>query len=355
MVVVNCKIKAITPMLLMRNNSFRSNKLQRQFSNTTQLSQVLHHEWIVKGEVVSNTEIGKSGTVLFLHGLLGNGKNLRTPAKKLTLTHPNLSALVLDLRGHGRSHQHQNLLNTTQRSSTSSSPNTIHSCAQDIIETVQTLNLTGSDHSPIGVVGHSLGGRCALQYTHQLIEQNHLQSSATPAAATVYPPKHTWLLDTVPGNAHKSVAQVVEAVSSISMPVKNKKELVHILTRDKGLDMAIASWMTTNLEKSVDEDGFEFIFDLDVAQSILDDFPNQDFLRLVQECLLVAKGESKIHLVMAGKNAAWSEDIVAQLHQMNSMMAEKSMLEMSILPDAGHWVHIDDLKGVMNIIESGFE
>jgi len=261
---------------------------------------------------------------------------------------------VLDLRGHGRSHLSPTPLNATQGLSTPSSSHTIQSCSQDIIDTVEALNLTGTDHSPIGVVGHSLGGRCALQYTHQLLKQQQLQPSNT---VTLHPPKHTWLLDTVPGKAHESVSQVVEAISSVPMPVDNKKELVRILTKEKGLDLAIASWMTTNLKRKKShsgEDGFEFIFDLDVAQSILNDFPNQDFLGTVQECLVSAQGKHKMHLVMAGKNSAWTDDIVGQLHQMNSTMADNSMLEMVTLPKAGHWVHIDDLEGLMKVLNSGF-
>jgi len=333
----------ISPMQLKLNNIFTGSRLKRFYSNTRPVSKILHHEWIVGGKVVPDTDVSKRKTVLFLHGLLGNGKNLRSPAKKLTSSHPNLSALVLDIRGHGNSHQTAtNPLSTARQSS---SAHTIESCSHDIIDTVQALNLTGTEHSPIGVVGHSLGGRCALQYTHSLIKQ---QQNA------VSPPEHTWLLDTVPGKAHESVAQVVKAISSVPIPVKDKKELVQILTHDNGLDLSIASWMTTNLKPSSDG-GFEFIFDLDVAQSILDDFPKQDFISMVQDCLVSAKGKNKLHLVIAGKNSAWTDEIVTQLHNMNSTMIDGSMLEMTTLTKAGHWVHVDDLEGLMEILERGFK
>jgi len=298
---------------------------------------------------VPNADISNKRTVLFLHGLLGNGKNLRSPAKKLTLSHPNISALVLDIRGHGKSNQPITTSLKSARQSPitpSSSPHTIQSCSEDIIETVQALNLTGTDHSPIGVVGHSLGGRCALQYSHCLITQQH---------NAVHPPAHTWLLDTVPGKAHESVAQVVKAISSVPIPVKDKKELVRTLTQESGLDLSIASWMTTNLKPTSNNDGFEFIFDLDVAQSILYDFPKQDFFSMVEECLVSTKGENKLHLIMAGKNSAWTVNIVAQLQSMNSAMIDGSMLEMTTLPKAGHWVHVDDLEGLMEIIERSFK
>lgn len=274
---------------------------------------------------------------------------MRSPAKKLTLSHPNLSALVLDIRGHGKSHQP---ITTNLKSlgkspiAPSSSPHTIRSCAQDIIETVQALNLTGTDHSPIGVVGHSLGGRCALQYTHSLIKEKH---------NGVLAPTHTWLLDTVPGKAHESVAQVVKAISSVPIPIKDKKELIRTLTHDNGLDLSIASWMTTNLKPTSNDDGFEFIFDLDVAHSILEDFPKQDFFSMIKDCLVSTKGKNKLHLIMAGKNSAWTDDILAQLQSMNSTIIDGSMLQMTTLPKAGHWVHVDDLEGLMEIIERSFK
>ncbi len=61
---------------------------------------VLHHEWVVDGKIVNGIEDhdhehDPRRTVIFLHGLLGSGKNLRSPAKRLTQQYPNLKALML--------------------------------------------------------------------------------------------------------------------------------------------------------------------------------------------------------------------------------------------------------------------
>jgi len=42
-------------------------------------------------------------TILFLHGMLGKGGNLQTLAKRFVQEQPGWTALLVDLRGHGRS------------------------------------------------------------------------------------------------------------------------------------------------------------------------------------------------------------------------------------------------------------
>ena len=246
-----------------------------------------------------------------------------------------MSALMLDLRGHGRSSS------SSSCESSFSSPHSISSCANDVMDTLASLKLTGGERSPMAVVGHSLGGRCALQYLHAF-------TSSAVHPNDVHPPRHVWLLDTVPGNAHESVAQVVRAISSVPMPVESKKELVSILVRDKGLDQAIASWMTTNLRRSKANDnaGFEYTFDLDIAQAILNDFPNQDFIRLLSECTSNTS-HTKIHLVMGGKNEAWTENVVKDLQRVKSGALDTEALQLIPLENAGHWFHVDDLDGLM--------
>ena len=91
---------------------------------------------MLKHEVVPSSG---SKVVVFLHGLLGSGKNLKTFAKRLSDRHEHIKPLLLDLRGHG--------------SSPPGSNTTLNKCAQDVIFTLKHLGFVG-DNSPIGVVGH---------------------------------------------------------------------------------------------------------------------------------------------------------------------------------------------------------
>ena len=141
-----------------------NHRLRRSISSSPPL-QKLAHEWISNGKVVSssspphNDQNNKQQTIVFLHGLLGNAKNLRTPAKKLTRQLPNFSALLLDVRGHGGS---------SSSSGNFVQPHNFQSCVQDIFDTLLPLGLIGAN-SPIAICGHSLGGRI-LHGLHQIIE-----------------------------------------------------------------------------------------------------------------------------------------------------------------------------------------
>uniref|UniRef100_A0A6V2AUR0 AB hydrolase-1 domain-containing protein n=1 Tax=Ditylum brightwellii TaxID=49249 RepID=A0A6V2AUR0_9STRA len=341
---------------------------RRAFSSTSSVSGgLLHHEWVIGGNVINDTNSANSrddtNTVVFLHGLLGSGKNLRTLSKKITERNPNLSALLLDLRGHGSTSTNASLSSTTEP------PHTFESCANDIINTLQNLNLVGSERSPVAVVGHSFGGRLALQYAHQTIihNQNRLSSDGGTLQQIPHPPLHTWILDSVPGQAHASVHDVIQAVSSVDLPIPSKKHLQTVLTKEKGIDPMIAAWMTTNLRKSSCNKGFTYTFDLDVAMSVLNEFGKQDFLGMIRdvgkihhldydkESMEKEKKNGRINLVMAGKNPSWTEDLKKELEliQSNLVSKEESFLQMYKLPEAGHWVHVDDLEGLIQVIEKG--
>ena len=137
--------------------------------------------------------------------------------------------------------------------------------------------------------------------------------------------------------------------------------------------MAIASWMTTNLKKYSGENGsggggggFEFMFDLNVAMSVLQDFHKQPFMDMIQECVSYNKGIASsqasssrggqyLHLVMAGKNSAWTTSIVQDLENMKSNNdGGGNSLNLVTLKNAGHWVHVDDLDGLMKAMKDGF-
>jgi len=251
----------------------------------------------------------------------------------------------LDARGHGSSTSFNNNKYKFEE------PHTMSNCAMDVIETVRYLNLTmgstnDTNQSPVGVIGHSFGARVALEYTHALACNN--------TSYGISPPSQTWLLDSVPGKAQSSVAHVIQAVSSVSIPISGKKELVEDLTKNKGVDPAIAAWMTTNLIPCTDgSGGFQFAFDMKIVLSILESFPKQDFYQLLRQLEKVDAIKSpsslELNLVRALKNDAWSKDVMTQFEQF-----DKGFLKIHSL-NTGHWVHVDDLAGLLDVMQSGFQ
>jgi len=328
----------------------------RRYLSTYEPAAPLHHEWVVDGRVLPPGETpppaknGERGTVLFLHGLLGSGKNLRGPAKRLTKDDGGLAALLVDLRGHGSTSA---LSSSSGRGgATLSPPHTLEACAEDVIGTARSLGLVGDGRSPVGVVGHSFGGRVALEYA--------AMAQAGGSSADVRPPRASWILDSVPGSAHGSVADVVNAVSAVPIPIPSKNHLVEDLTKNRGVDKAIAMWMTTNLTKSDCGNGFRFAFDLNVALEVLDEFPRQDYAGRLRAAAggrmgggtLSSGRSSVVNVVMAGKNGAWTDDVVAEVEAVGRDVAGR--VRSHRLPNAGHWVHVDDLDGLMGLMEGSF-
>lgn len=114
-----------------------------------------------------------SGHTVFLHGLLGNGRNLKTFAKQVCNA-TNSTGYLMDLRGHGKSRL------------SGADPQQQHSfasCVRDLAEATQNIPVTS-------IVGHSWGGRMALQYAAKM-----------PSKSL----ERVWLLDTVPGKGTHNI------------------------------------------------------------------------------------------------------------------------------------------------------
>ena len=217
--------------------------------------------------------------------------------------------------------------------------------------------MTGSN-SPTAICGHSLGGRIALQYSHSLCTTD-LQSSNNDNAR-IEPPKQTWVLDSVPGRADPSVHNVLRAISSLPTPIPSKTWLVETLTKEHEMNKGIAMWIATNIRDRGDNKSFDWIFDLGIANELVENFSDQNFVEMIRDVTTVtaddnaSKKNSAVQLVMAGKNKLWSDEIVSELQSIPSYRkAPGSLFQMHTLDKAGHWVHVDDLEGLMRLMVDG--
>eukprot|EP00571_Detonula_confervacea_P002179 CAMPEP_0172326854 /NCGR_PEP_ID=MMETSP1058-20130122/57824_1 /TAXON_ID=83371 /ORGANISM="Detonula confervacea, Strain CCMP 353" /LENGTH=347 /DNA_ID=CAMNT_0013043745 /DNA_START=203 /DNA_END=1246 /DNA_ORIENTATION=- len=343
----------------------------RRYSSTRHLQQQqpkLAYEWIVDGTVIPQSKImdheidNDKEVIVFLHGLLGNAKNLRTPAKKLTQQLPHYNALLLDIRGHGNSSPSTI---AKSQSTSFSQPHNFQSCVQDIFDTLSPLGLTGLN-SPKAICGHSLGGRIALQYSHSLC------TTAADTAQTIEPPRQTWVLDSVPGKADPSVHNVLRAISSLPRPIASKKWLIDTLVTKYSMDKGVAMWIATNLRDSGDgHKSLDWVFDLGIANELVQNFSDQDFVEMIHNVTTTTTNgkssndvnndnNSMVQLVMAGKNKSWSDEIVSELESIPSFQKEESLrssslFQMHTLDKAGHWVHVDDLEGLLKLMVEGLK
>ena len=79
-----------------------------------------------------------------------------------------------------------------------------------------------------------------------------------------------------------------------------------------------------------------------------------------------SSSSSSVHLVMAGKNNNWTEEIVSKLKSIHTYRrreeeeesssslsyypTQSSSFQMHKLEKAGHWVHVDDLEGLLRLM-----
>lgn len=270
-------------------------------------------------------------------------------AKHITRHLPQYAALVMDLRGHGGS--------SSSRGRRFPPPHNFDACAQDVVETLKQLGLT-REKSPFAIVGHSLGGRVALQYSSLL--------SRDSATIGVNAPSQTYLLDTVPGQADPSVHSVLKAISSFQTPIESKASLVDTMMKEYRISKPVAAWIASNVYRT--ENGLDWVFDLDVANELVSNFSDQN---LVEQIADVSETPSKpllyqsmtydayqdncdasqVHLVVGGKNKLWTSDVLEDLRSVPSFGTSKnSMFQMHTLDDAGHWVHVDCLEGLVKVL-----
>lgn len=224
----------------------------------------------------------------------------------------------------------------------------------------------------------------ALQYSRDLLlpdDEEGASDDAAPPPPLVLPPSQTWVLDTVPGRADPSVRGVLRAISSVNLAdVESRSHLIEILTTDEErggvADGGVAAWIATNLRGKEGE--FEWTFDLDVANELVDNFRGQDLVRTIGDVTTAAargvdaarptRG-TDVHLVVAGRNGSWTEDAIAELRGIPSYREptssspstspppppppSPSAFRMHRLEKAGHWVHVDDVEGLMDLMVEG--
>jgi pimeloyl-ACP methyl ester carboxylesterase len=251
--------------------------------------------------------------VVFLHGILGSRNNWRSFAKRFVDARPDFRAVIADLRNHGESHGPE-----------LKPPHTIEACAGDVRELLASLNTGAPSGSRRVVVGHSYGGKVALQ-----LARAHADSV-----------DEVWSLDSMPGARELTGATDVEAVvtatTSLALPIASRAGLVEAL-RARGLSERLAQWMTTNLKPA--PNGFVWKFDLDALPEMLSSFGTLDLWPWLE----AHRGPPRIVLVRAERGGRYSDDDVARAEQLDGVVFRT-------LENAGHWLHTDNPDGLLRMM-----
>jgi pimeloyl-ACP methyl ester carboxylesterase len=248
---------------------------------------------------------------LFLHGILGSGGNLRSLARKLVEAEPTWEAVLVDLRGHGKS-------------PVGPPPHTLEACADDVAELAASLALPFR-----GVLGHSFGGKVAMVL------------AGRPALGLT----HAVFVDSMPGarpggRGSESTLEVLETLAALPRTFSTRDAFVDQLVA-RGQPRTTAMWLAMSLRRG--EGGLELAYDLSAIGALLDDYFARDLWPLLEGAHAgTARAErTHLHVVIGDRSTVFAPEDRARVEA----LAREGLLRLDVLP-AGHWVHVDDADGL---------
>lgn len=249
---------------------------------------------------------------LLLHGALGSGSNLRSLATKLAKLRPEYRFGLVDLRHHGESQG-------------APPPNTLQACANDLSALIEQLG-----QEPEVIAGHSFGGKTALMF------------------AQLFPGRvrQFWILDSNPGSQEPTldneVIRVIQTVRQTTTPAVDRAHVVAELSA-LGISTGTANWLATNLQRQ--PEGFVWRFNLDAIYELMLDYFRVDLWPVLED----ARAGSEFRVVVAENSDRWAPESRARLEAMLEIVRlrertvrENGTVALHVVPNAGHWLHVDN-------------
>jgi pimeloyl-ACP methyl ester carboxylesterase len=177
------------------------------------------------------------------------------------------------------------------------------------------------------VIGHSFGGKVALSYAER-----------APASLA-----QVWVLDSFPG-AHTpsddhEVVRVLAALAKVPKVHSAREGFVDGLL-EQGLSPAIAHWLSQNLVREGKH--YRLRLDLSAIGELLDDYLELDLWSVLEE----PPGSLEMHLVIAERSRRL--DAAARAHL--GELARHARVFRHTLPNAGHWLHVDNPDGLLELL-----
>lgn len=249
-------------------------------------------------------QIGQGQPFVILHGLYGSADNWMGFARKLS---DKFWCIVPDLRNHGQSAHSVNF--------------SYQDMCTDICELLNRCGIT----TPIVLMGHSMGGRVAMEFAKQYPQRvSHLVVvDISPLSYTNYP--RVGLLN------HQLILQ---SMLNINLSNYTKRIDVEVILADCIADRGLAQFLLKNLARNVDG---SFYWRLNL-QAIANNYEN--LLKGINEqnynCTIPA-------LFVKAQHSAYitpeDEDAIHTLYSKSKIIE---------IANANHWVHVDQPQCLLN-------
>jgi esterase len=246
---------------------------------------------------------------LFLHGVFGMGTNFRTLAGRLAAALPGWGMVLVDLRGHGQSQGFDG-------------PHTLAAAARDVLE------LTGELPAPVGAIsGHSFGGKVALATLQERpgwVETGFILDSDPGSSPTL--------------DSASTVVHVLTTLEALPPTFASREDFQRALEA-RGFSPMIVAWLAMNVRR--DGDAYSLRLDLPAIRSMLEDYRDRDLWSVVEGAT------SELHFLLAGEGSALSAEAKSRCH---ALAAQAGRVHVHSFPRAGHWLHVDDVDGVFEVL-----
>lgn len=307
-------------------------------SSSVQSDAAAQTETLAFHEIQLSPEKPPTATAFVLHGLLGSGRNWRTFSRSLASELRDRSPsdewkmVLVDLRNHGNSATIKGLR----------PPHDMSSAAKDLADLVKARGWTWPDV----VVGHSMGGKVALDFAESCSRGDYGESAALP--------KQLWVLDSVPGevntdNSDGEVERVLQTLASLPSSLPSRKWVVdHMVSL--GFSKSLSDWIGSNLKR--DNEHVTWGFDLQAAIDMFNSYRERSYWSLLEN---PPKG-LEISIVQAEQSDRWYPDDVQRLKALSrrGSKPDAGKVSLHLLPNSGHWVHVDNPKGLLEIMAPNF-
>ena len=102
-------------------------------------------------------------------------------------------------------------------------------------------------------------------------------------------------------------------------------------------------WLLTSLKRG--PDGWDWVWDLQSIRRLLVDYWRVDLWDFVESPAARGPFSGELTFVRAGRSDRWTPDMLARFDTITP-----HAVRLVTLPDAGHWLHVDDPDGTLTAV-----